>query len=113
MRELRTAHISQMIRDLSGDNADGDRNLGTTTLRRIHACLRSALTDAVKDGLVQHNAAVHATVPRPSRHKVNPWQPEELGSFLDYAASDRFGPVFELLAMAGLRRGEVLGLRWA
>lgn len=79
----------------------------------MHAVLRSALADAVREGLLQTNAAVNATVPRATRPRVNPWQPEELGQFLDHAAQDRYGPLFELIALAGLRRGEALGLRWS
>jgi integrase len=43
---------------------------------------------------------------------VRPWEPEELGAFLDHAAGHRLGVLFEVLAMTGLRRGEVVGLRW-
>jgi integrase len=38
--------------------------------------------------------------------------PEELGAFLDFAAGQRLGVLFEVLAMTGLRRGETVGLRW-
>ena len=48
------------------------------------------------------NAAKHAVVPRQARPKVDPWQPEELGRFLDHAAGDPFAPIFEVIAMAGL-----------
>jgi integrase len=44
---------------------------------------------------------------------VNPWQPQELGAFLDHIAADPFAPIYELMAMAGLRRGEAAGLRWS
>jgi len=43
---------------------------------------------------------------------VRPWEPDELGAFLDHAAGHRFGTLFELVALAGLRRGEACGLRW-
>jgi len=36
-----------------------------------------------------------------------------VGAFLDYAAADPYGVIFELMALAGLRRGEAAGLRWA
>jgi integrase len=63
--------------------------------------------------MAAQNAAANAIVPRLEKTRVNPWQADELGAFLDYAGSDRFGPIFELVAMAGLRRGEALGLRWS
>ena len=107
LRELRTSQISALLRDLAAGG------LGITSVRRVHATLRSALGDAVRAELVQTNAATNAVVPRQARPKNHPWEPEELGHFLDHAASDPFAPIFELIAMAGLRRGEAAGLRWS
>ena len=59
------------------------------------------------------NAAIDATVPRAQRPKVRPWEPEELGTFLDSVSTHPLAPLFELMALAGLRRGEACGLRWA
>jgi integrase len=110
LRELRTRHVSKLLVDLADDH-DG-RGLGVTTVRRVHATLRSALSDACRNELVSTNVAAKATVPRLTKAKVNPWQPRELGAFLDYIAADKFAPIYGLMAMAGLRRGEATGLRW-
>ncbi len=44
---------------------------------------------------------------------MRPWEPEELGRFLDHADRDDLGAIFHLLAATGLRRGEAVGLRWS
>ncbi len=44
--------------------------------------------------------------------RVQPWEPEELGRFLDQAARDPLSALFEVAAFTGLRRGELLGLQW-
>jgi integrase len=75
--------------------------------------LSSALSDARREGLIRHNPAADASVPKEQRAKVNPWSGEELGRFLDHAGAHRLGAIFELMAMAGLRRGEAVGLRWS
>jgi integrase len=106
LRDLRTPQISGMLRGLT------EQGTGATSVRRIHAVLRSALADAVRSGLVRANAASTAIVVKRSRPKVNPWSAQELGAFLDHAATDEWGSIFELIAGAGLRRGEALGLRW-
>lgn len=112
LRDLRPAHVSRMLRDLAESNAGRARPIGPTSLRRLHATLRSALADARREGLVKINAASDATVPRAERPKVRPWEAAELGTFLDVAAADRLGALFELVALTGLRRGEACGLRW-
>ncbi len=112
LRELRPAHVSRMLRDVADPNAGRARRIGPTSIKRLHATLRSALGDARREGLVKTNAATDATVPRAERPKVRPWEPDELGAFLDYAVAHRLGALFELVALAGLRRGEGCGLRW-
>ena len=46
------------------------------------------------------------------RKPVTPWTAAEARAFLDAAKSDPLYPAFMLLLLYGLRRGEVLGLRW-
>jgi integrase len=110
--DLRSQHVERMLRALVEGNADRARPLGPASVRRVHATLRSALSTAKRRRLISHNPAVDVELPKASRPKVRPWEPEELGAFLDHAAGDRLGPMFELIAMTGLRRGEACGLRW-
>nr|WP_199800683.1 Arm DNA-binding domain-containing protein [Streptomyces marianii] len=106
LRDLRPQHVDQLLTTL--DN--GKRKAATT--RRIHATLRSALSTAVRRRLVTFNAAKDVDLPTAQRPKVKPWEPEELGQFLDSIGTHRLGALFEVIAGTGLRRGEAVGLRW-
>jgi integrase len=110
--KLRAEHIERMIADILAGNAERPRPVGPTTLHRIRGTLRSALSDAVKRRLIPDNPAKFVRLPSLERHEVEPWTGEELGQFLDAIADDRYAPLYELTALAGLRRGEVCGLRW-
>jgi integrase len=44
---------------------------------------------------------------------TRPWNEDQLGRFLAFSAGDRYGPVWELFAYVGMRRGELLGLQWS
>ncbi len=105
--DLRPGHVEKLLRDLRASGR------GTTTIRRIHATLRSALTSARKARLVPYNAAVDVSLPTAHPAKVNPWSAEELALFLETVTTHRLGALFEVLAMTGMRRGEVCGLRWS
>lgn len=105
--DLRPGHVERMLRDLA------NAGRGATTRRRIHAVLRSALSSAKRARLVTYNAASDVELPKLPRPKAHPWEPYELGTFLDHAAADRLGALFEVLAFTGLRRGEACALRWA
>lgn len=110
LRDLQASHLTAMYRAITEANAK--RGVTSTTTRRIHAILRAALSDARRQGYIRHNPASDAIVPKERRSKVDPWTGEELGRFLDHAATDPMGTLFETIAAGGLRRGEALGLRW-
>jgi integrase len=51
--------------------------------------------------------------PVPQRAELTTWAAADVRRFLDAVADDRLMPAYRLLAATGMRRGEVLGLRWA
>jgi integrase len=51
-------------------------------------------------------------LPKATRPTVRPWEAAELGRFLDHTARDPLGAFYGVAAFTGLRRGELLGLRW-
>ncbi len=105
---LRTVHIAAMFDAVSAS----DRSISPATMHRIRATLRSALTAALRQGYVHTNVASHVELPTSDRPRVTPWQPEDLGRFLDAIGHDRLAAYYELAAATGLRRGEALALRW-
>ena len=97
----------------AGQRVRGKPAPGPASVRRLHATLRSALTSAHRQQLVAFNAAANLDLPAAARQKVRPWEPAELGRFLDSIGGNRLAPLFELIAATGLRRGEACGLRWS
>jgi integrase len=84
-----------------------------------HTILRKALSDAAEEGRVVRNVATLGTVrkrlPQTRRPEQRTWTAEELGRFVDHLdqTGDPLYPAFLLAATSGLRRGELLGLRWS
>lgn len=106
LRDLRRAHVAGLIKALQ------DSGRGPVTIKRIHAKLSSALTDAVQDGLLAENVAAGARLPRVEKGKIKVWEPGAAGRFLDAATEHRMGALFEVDILSGMRRGELCGLRW-
>jgi integrase len=106
LRDLRRPHVAGIIADLQAAGR------GAVTIKRIHATLSSALSDAVQDGLLSDNPAAGARLPRVDKKKIRVWEPADAGTFLDAAAEHRMGALFELAILSGMRRGELCGLRW-
>lgn len=88
------------------------RTLSAASVQRIHACLSGALGDAVPD-LVARNVAKDAKLPTVRKRKVKPPTPEQLGAFLDAVHAERLYPLLVLAGYSGLRRGELVGLKWS
>ena len=73
-----------------------------------------ALIDATRRGLVSRNVADDAHAPKRRRPKVQvrAWAAEQLRQFLAGARNLRLFPAFWVAATTGMRRSELLALRW-
>lgn len=95
-----------------GNSTRSGRRPSPKTVHNIHLTLHRALEDAVDDGLLVRNPASGARqAPRPGSEMLT-WNAEQLRAFLDATEDDRHFPLWRLASMSGMRRGEVLGLRW-
>lgn len=89
--------------------------LAPKTVRYIHTIVHKAISDAVDAGILVGNVAARAKPPRPRATrapKIECWEPAELAAFLAHVRGTRLEAGWRLAAMTGMRRGEVLGLRW-
>src|SRR5215472_10623052 len=88
------------------------RSLSPKSVWNIHICLRAALNDAIEDGLIRTNPA-RGLMKEPSGHQeMKTWTVEELRAFLHFVPDDRNFALYRLAAYSGMRRGELLRLRW-
>lgn len=89
------------------------RPVSPVTAHHVRAILRRALSDAQRAGLVGRNVAADATPPRVPSRPIAYLSPDELHRLLAATAEDALGPLYALAASTGLRRGELVGLRWS
>ena len=94
---------------LNGKLRSGQSIRNVHILRQI---LSAALSRAQREELVARNVARLVELPAWEPAEVVPWTPDEAVAFLQAAAGDPLYPAFVLLMLYGMRRGEVLGLRW-
>jgi integrase len=113
LQQLSTARVGALYGELVTSGGQKGRPLSPKTVRYVHTTLRRALRDAVADGLVVRNVAAQARPPRARRVEMHTWTAAELGAFLASVHEDRLYAAWLLLATLGLRRGELLGLRWS
>lgn len=114
LRRLRPHHLEALYDGLLHPR-DGRAALAPKTVYEIHLIIRGALGDAVRRGLITRNVALVANAPRlRSIPRIEPssWTADELRAFLRAAAGHRFFAALWVAAFTGMRRGELLGLRW-
>jgi integrase len=99
-------------RMLESGRRRGGGSLSPKTVRHVHTMLHKALEDAVRWGRVSQNVADRAQPPKPGTAEMKVWSTDQIRSFLDFVRDDRLYAAWLLLATTGMRRGEVLGLRW-
>ena len=89
--------------------------LAAGTVRGIHFVIRGVLTAAERWEWITANPAVHAQKPRQPLPTPDPPTAAQAASIIEAAWSedDDWGTLVWLVMVTGLRRGEVLALRWS
>ena len=114
LQSLTPARLNAFYADLlASGRSDGTGGLSPKTVRHTHTMLHKALADAVRWGRVVRNVADLADPPKPSTPEMKVWTPAQVRAFLDFVRDDRVYAAWLLVATTGMRRGEVLGLRWS
>lgn len=117
IRDIGPGQLNSLYADLlTNGRRNGPGGLSAKTVRYIHTIVHKALADARDAGLVASNVAERAKPPRPrarAKTELGFWTPEQLRCFLGFIEGHRLEASWHVSAMTGMRRGEVLGLRWA
>jgi len=86
--------------------------LSPRTIRYMHIIVHSALKQAVSEKVIQMNVAEHVKLPKNPKKEMKTLDIKDINKFLECAKTSRYHMAFVLELYTGLRRGELLGLRW-
>ena len=89
-----------------------DSGLSPQTVVHMRTVLNTALRQAIGDRLLSWNPVSSVKRPKVRRRAHSGFTPEQARAFLVAAEKTRLGAAFAIGLSLGLRRGEVLGLRW-
>ncbi len=109
---------SHKLKTLAPDHVQSlyQRKLGSGltpgTVWLVHSVLNRALDQAVKWGMVPRNVCKAATPPKRSSEEIKPLDSRQVRQLLDQAKGERLEALYVLAITAGMRFGELLGLRW-
>ena len=97
---------------LKSGRRDGAGGLSAQTVLNVHRVLFQALRHALRLGLLQRNPAEAVEPPRASRYQARTMDWDGVQEFLEAAHGSPYYPLFILALHTGLRRSELLGLKW-
>lgn len=90
-----------------------EAGLASSYIKSMYAILSKALRTAEKWGMIPRNVAALVTPPRVQKPEMNVWTPEQIRRFFQTAEDRRFYIAYVLAIYTGMRRGEILGLKWS
>ncbi len=117
VQRLTKAHVDSLVADLlAGGTQTGKgrtrRPWGAIAVNKFTQTVSMVLADAQRQGLVSRNVAEHVDAVAVGYRSVDTYTENEVRTLLAAIADDRLGHAWEL-ALCGLRRGEIAGLRWS
>lgn len=86
--------------------------LSAITVNAIHGLLHRALEDAVRWDLLSRNVCDRISPPRKVHREIEPLSVEQIHQLLEAARGHPQEALFILALNTGMRRGELLGLKW-
>lgn len=107
LKHLKTTSIQAWVNDLHVK-----KKLSPKSVRNIYLNLQSALTKAVVLRMLPYNPCEGVVLPKATKYQATIYTVQEMNHLLSVArGTDMYMPVL-LATNLGLRRGEVLALRW-
>jgi integrase len=89
-----------------------DAGLSARTVQYLYSIIRQAFGHAARWSLVQRNVALLVDPPRVMRHEVTTITAEQARTLLRTVEGERLAPLLAVALGTGMRRGELLALRW-
>lgn len=107
LKDLRPEPIQKLY------NKKSKEGLSPRTVKYIHTVLHGALKQAATNELIPRNYTEGAALPKQEKTKdIRILTQDEQKRFIDACKADYLGMAFILVLATGLRRGEILGLKW-
>lgn len=114
LSDIKPIHIQHLIAQKSksgrADNSSG--GLSKRSLKYIHQILNNLFNQAIKEGFIFENPAHFVKVSYDYKTVENILSNSQLQKFLETAKTSRYYLIYLLELSTGMRRGEILGLKW-
>jgi integrase len=113
LTHLKPEHLQKYYTEmLNSGRCNTSGGLSAQTVRHHHTALHKALQTAVEWGLLGRNVADAVRPPRAQRSEMRTWDEDDISRFLQATKDTPYYALFYLALFTGMRRSELLALRW-
>ena len=117
LKKLTTRHLQKLYKELLDSGrihvgSNQPQGLSSTTVHSVHLMLHAALERAVKERLIPRNPTEDCVPPKPRKVEMQILPAQDMHAYLEAAKARDLLPMFYLELVSGLRKGELVALRW-
>lgn len=112
LKELKGSHIQEFYDTLATTKQSNGKYLKVNTIKRYHATIHKALEDAIKLDLIDINPADKANPGKSEQYIAQPYNLQDLQQLLSVSKGELIELHILLAVHLGLRKEEVIGLKW-
>ena len=106
LKALKTSNVQSWVNELA------QRKLAPKTIRNAYNNLNAAMKKAVLLQMIPHNPCNGAELPKMKRYQAQVYTSAELNALLTAAKDTDFHLAIAIMSATGIRRGELLALKW-
>src|SRR5699024_4584917 len=88
------------------------KRLSAATIKKLHSIISSSLKYAETHNLISKNPSAIVKTPPVRSKDIEVWEEKDMIAFLDFTKNEPDYIMYHLALYTGMRKGEILGLRW-
>lgn len=112
LQKLTRADVEALVRKMAKEGGNGGAGRSPRTISLMLTVLGKVMKEAVREGYVGSNVVDRVRKPRRAPKEMQTWTAAQMSTFLTSITNDPLVGVWHVAAL-GLRRGELLGMRWS
>ena len=101
---------TEMLQKFYNDKIKGGYN--SKTVRAIEIVINGALNMAVKLKMLSENPNIYTSIPKKKKYEAVVLSPEEVKRIVNEARGEELYPIIVTTVYTGMRKGEVMALKW-